>query len=731
MKEENDVSSLPSEAQVPYEPHLRRIPKPPDRHHDGLERVQDIDISPKLTESERLAVLNVLAKHAKVFRSQLGLLNDGSLMKITLKPDARPVNTPPYRNSPRARREIDKVFDELTKAGRLEPSSSPWASPVFVVYGHGDKARPVIDFRRVNQLVIRDAYPLPKQDEVLSAVAGARYISTLDLTKGFYQVPISPESRQYAAISSHRGLEQLTVCTMGYSNSPAHFQRSMNSLLAPYLWRSAIAYLDDLIIWSPSFSEHLRVLDEILTIIGTNGLTLSPSKAHIAYDEVTALGHRVGRLGLGTHREKTEAMRHLRRPETYKDLEAALGLFSYYRQFVPRFAQIAEPLYRMKTSLTKGLRVTFTKTSTRGKPKEGQEEVHHRVLQQTPLYWDQESIAAFEQLKERLCSAEVLAAPDFERPFSLYCDASYQGYGAALHQVHDGKERPVLYISRSLQAAEKNYAPTELECGCVVWALEKLSHYLDGSKVTVYTDGRALSWILDQKVHTNRKLARWATTLDHFRENLAIIHRPGRSNGNADGLSRLVPDPSPSQTLTTQATIADGVLRLDVDWARAYAEDPTWKTLYKVLLDKKQPAHGFSIDLDSKLYYVRDGSRLCVPRSELDRVIEHSHKQYGHQGVFKTYARLRDDFFHPQLKTRVAAVLKKCASCLQNRTMNHAEYGDLQPVLSEAVPFHTIAMDWVTGLPESGGFDAFLSVTCKFSKLVRIVPCRKDDGGLT
>lgn len=509
--------------------------------------VEGIDINPDLPENEMSLFRGVLHKFRRVFRPAWGLLNDGSSMEIKVKPGTEPITQAPFRNSPRSKAVIDKMMDEMISKGRARPSSSPWSSPVFTVVQHG-APRLLIDFRKVNDVVERDMYPLPRQDDIFAAVAGARYITTFDVQKGFYQIPLSESSKKYTAFASHRGLEELTVSVMGFKNSPSFFQRKMDQLLARWRWQSVIAYIDDLIIWSNDAEQHAKDVANVLEALDKVNLTLNPSKAHVGYFETSVLGHKVGRLGLGTTKEKTEAMINLRRPQTLKELEMVIGTFGYYRHFIPNFAQVASALYDAKTRLTSKFSLFYKKQDRplpRGKPT-----MHYDQVKSHRLEWTEECETSFKKLKDILSSATVLMAPIWDEPFILYCDASYDGYGAALHQIPKGcerkrrNERPILYLSRGLSKHEDNYAPTELECGCLVWAIGKLSHYLDGADMEVVTDHSALQWILKLRetpsTRHNNRLLRWSIFLSQYAGKMKITHRAGAIHGNVDGLSRLI-----------------------------------------------------------------------------------------------------------------------------------------------------------------------------------------------
>ena len=721
----------------------------PEQAEDEDDTFNKIDFNPELNKEEESLFRSVLAKFRDVFRPGWGLLNDGSTMDIKLKPGATPKAQAPFRNGPEARRDLDRMLDEMEAKGRIRPSSSPWASPVFTVMQNG-KRRLVIDFRQVNDCIERDMYPIPRQDDVLNVVSGARFTSSLDMVKSFYQFPLSEDSKQYTAFTSHRGLWELNVSMMGCKTTPSYVQRKVDSLLSRYCWQCCVAYLDDLIVWSPTAEQHAKDLTNILEIFQRSGLTLSASKARIGYFNTQVLGHKVGRLGLGTVEEKIKAMQELQTPQNLKDLESMLGLFGYYRHFIPNFAQVANPLHIVKTAVTKGYQVIFKNqkvVNTNGKPCIAYEKAARKKIE-----WNEACDAAVKSLKDALSKAPVLAPPQWDQPFVLYCDASYDGFGVALHQLPAGvepkrqNERPILYMSRTLSKHEANYAPTELEAACVIWAIHKLPHYLDGATMDIITDHRALQWLLQVKdapsgKHNNR-LLRWSLLISQYADKINVVHRPGRDHANADGLSRLVtliaetnPTPLPLDSPEVQSIL----LSNDHDWDALYKADPNLRLIYERLthesatLDEQVSYHAFTLDpATHKLYCTFQGlQRLCLPIDIAREHIAFAHENFAHLSSEKVFDRLSRSYWHPKLYSECLRFCTDCASCREASIQRHKPWGLAQPVLSPPIPFHTISMDFVTGLPNSGTaseqFNAFLTVTCKATKVVRIIPCTTKD----
>jgi hypothetical protein len=455
--------------------------------------------------------------------------------------DAKPISQAPYRASPDGRRIIDETLAEQLADDVIEESDSPWASPAILVRQKG-KDRFCIDFRKVNEVTKADQYPIPRIDDILSQFAGKAYFSTFDANKGFHQIEIKEEDREKTAFRTHRGLHQYKLMPFGLKSGPAVFQRLMDKVLGRFKWQIALVYIDDIIIYSNDFDKHVKDFDTVLSLVAKSGLTLSLKKCHLAYQSITALGHTISNLGIGTADSTVQAVKSFPQPKNLKELQRFLGLCVYYRRFVKDFSKIAQPLYK----LTK---------------------------KDVPYVWDASCEDTFNKLKRKLCSTPILAHPQYDKPFILYTDACTMGVGAILAQLDDdGKEHPIVYLSRSLSPAEQNYTITELECLAIVWSVKKLHPYIDGIDFTLITDHSALQWLSDFS-GTNKRLVRWSMDLQPYREHMTIKYRAGKVHTNVDPLSRA---PLP---------VCNNISTIDVDSdfskmvAEGYQTDQAFKTI--------------------------------------------------------------------------------------------------------------------------------------------------------
>ncbi|KAE8181103.1 hypothetical protein CF336_g9041, partial [Tilletia laevis] len=383
------------------------------------------------------AVVELLRRHEKAFAldGRPGRVV-GPEMEINLIDDAALRSEAPRRASPAKRQAMDASIQKLLDWDVIEPSASPVSFPVLMVRQH-NKWRMCVDYRHLNANTIPDRYPLPRIDAVFSTLTGKRVFSSLDAIRGYHQLGVRTEDRWKTAFVCHRGLYQYKTVPFGLRNAPAVFQRVMDRVLGDLRWQKAVVYIDDVVVASYTMEDHLTSLEKLLIRASDIGLKFSPAKCTFAVPSLVLLGRKVSGAGLAVWKDRASAVTELRRPTTLRELYHVLGLFGYYRPFIPNFAAIAEPL----TSLTKGWRYEHADGRYRLVNAEGKPTSPDRVV----FPWSLAAQRSFEALKAAIAEPPVLGHPDSSRPFILYVDASKKAFAAVLHQVfeHDVAETPV------------------------------------------------------------------------------------------------------------------------------------------------------------------------------------------------------------------------------------------------------------------------------------------------
>jgi len=618
-------------------------------------------------------------------------LKPGEEVPVKLK--ARPLN-PAQEESMRLQ------LEEWEKSGIIEKTQSPWAFPMVGVKKKGsNQIRWCVDYRLLNQKTVKDAYPLSSIESNLHKLQGSKFFTTLDSAGAYHAVEIHPESREYTAFITPFGQYQFARMPFGLSNAGACYSRLVSLALQYLPGNYALAYLDDIIIFSQDTEQHLKQLEDVLQIHRKFGMKLRVKKCKIFQTEVEYLGHMVSEDGIRMVPGYVDKILNWPLPETGKQLKQFLGFIGYYRGFIPDVADLTYEMNDMK----KGAQ----------------------------LQWTSEVREKFETLKKRFAEAPLRSYPDYssDTPFILDTDFSKTNMAAVLSQVQRGEEKFIGAGARKCNTAERNYPSHKGELAAVVMGLRKFEHILRFKRFVLRTDSRCMQFLTSLK-EVRGIYARWLNFIQSF--DFEVIHRPGKKNINADALSRIEeleevpPDDEELKDYEEDIYAAeiedveewlkkgvlerqkqDPILRCVIEWVEK-EEKPSKEELRDLANEYKVYVGVFEmlkISAAKGLIYIDPKTqieRICMPVELFQKIFKwaHEHVSAGHFGISATQKRLRSRFFIPNLDVRVVTAVTNCVNCIQKRNYIDKNQHMFHRSL-ETGPFQKIYVDIVGPLAES------------------------------
>ena len=476
---------------------------------------EDVKCSNNTWRNLLMQILNEFRVTCWLPGEPLGLYK-GDQLEIRLK-EPVVVNKPPYRIAYFFQDKLNAAIKAMLKEGIISKSKSSYNSPLIIVKRADGEIRPCIDYRGLNQYLQPVSFPLPRISDVLNALGQSTFISTLDLASAYHQCSIRPCDREKTAFTVNNTKFHFNRVPFGLASSPAFFARIINHILFDLLGPQCMAYMDDIIIYSKSAEQHLETIRRVLEKLTDAGIKIKIRKCHFFAENIKFLGYCMTQEGMTMDEARVRAIKEMPVPSTKKQVQSLLGALNYYRMFVPKFAEIAEPLYAL---LRKNAKFSWTPAHTN----------------------------AVQTIKNKLASAPIIKFPNFEQDFHIYTDASNQGIAGVLMQKYDDVLHPVAYVSKTMNGAQKNYAATKKEALALVFSLEQFRHIILHFPVHVYTDHIALLGAL-RKPTKDECLQRWALLIQEY--DIQLHYVPGCKNVFADCLSRL-PDPTSTTEHVTE-----------------------------------------------------------------------------------------------------------------------------------------------------------------------------------
>lgn len=595
---------------------------------------------------------------------------------IDLIPGAPLPTSKLYNLSKPEREAMETYITESLAAGLIRPSSSPMGAGFFFVDKRDKTLRPCIDYRGLNDIIVKNKYPLPLIDSAFSSLHQATVFTKLDLRNAYHLVRIKEGDEWKTAFNTPLGHFEYLVMPFGLTNAPAVFQALINDVLRDMLNRFVFVYLDDILIFSRNLSEHVQHVRLVLQRLLENRLYVKAEKCDFHVPSVSFLGFVVEKGQIKADPAKIKAVADWPTPTNRKQLQRFFGFANFYRRFIRNYSKVASPLTKL--------------TSVK-----------------VPFSWSPGAEEAFVKLKRLFCSAPVLCPPNPAAQYIVEVDASESGVGAVLSQrsTSDQKLHPCAFFSLQLSPAERNYDVGNRELLAVVLALKQWRHWLEGASqpFVVWTDHKNLSYLRSAR-RLNSRQARWALFLGRF--NFTLTYRPGSRNVKPDALSRQVTPATSAET--TEDTILHppcivGAAIWDVE-----------KVVQKAQENLQTPAGCFL-------------GLLFVPASARSAVLQwgHGSKVACHPGIHRTLSLLQQRFWWPSMASDTREFVSACSVCARSKTSHRAPAGLLRPLPIPHRPWSHIAVDFVTGLPPSEGNTAILTIVDRFSKSVHFVPLPK------
>ena len=616
---------------------------------------------------------------------------------IELVPGSKPIDCKVYPLSPEEQKKLDDFLEENLRSGRIRPSKSPMASPFFFVKKKDGSLRPVQDYRKLNNMTVKNRYPLPLIQELVGKLKGAKYFTKLDVRWGYNNVRIKEGDEWKAAFRTNRGLFEPLVMFFGLTNSPATFQTMMNDLFHDLISRGVVVvYLDDIMIYTRTLEEHRKVVREVLDILRKNKLYLKPEKCEFEVTQTEYLGMIISEGHVGMDPVKVKGISEWPVPKCKRDVQAFLGFTNFYRRFIKDYGRIAKPL----TGLTGNAEWT----------------------------WGVEQQMAFEHLKKNITTSPTLVIPTDEDPYRVECDASDFAIGAVLSQKQEGKWHPVAYLSKAMNATERNYEIYDKELLAIMTSLDEWRHYLMGARheFEIFTDHKNLEYFRKpQKL--NRRQARWVTELADY--HFTLHHKPGALHQKPDLLSRRADHERGANDNTN-------VVLLKPEWFRAHeiAIDHNDDIIRRIkrsrgnkdrivikALAENEP--GWAEDADGIVTWQ---GRIYVPKDKplREQIIKMNHDSVvaGHPGQYKTHELITRDYWWPRIRADVRQYVAGCEICQRTKPHRTRPAAPLQPNEVAKRPWEIVSVDMIGPLPESSGYDAILNIVDMFSKQLISIP---------
>jgi len=624
-------------------------------------RIENI-ISKQLIPSNH-PLYGTIIKYGCIFMAHKWDIGKTNILKHRIMTNCKPITIPMRRQPIHYEKKILDIITNLESNGIISKCESPWNSPIVCVNKkNSDDIRMCLDFRILNTNTIRPAFPLPNVNEMLDSLHGAKYFSSIDLGNAYYQVELEEESKEKTAFSTKYGQYYFNRMPFGIAAAPSTFQKLMTIVIGDMIWKESLVYLDDILVFSKTIEDHIRILDKLLGRIANAGLRLNPDKCKFFVSEIKFLGHIINTEGIKTDMEKIETIRKFEKPRCVKHVRSFLGLTNYYRKFIEGYSKYAKPLELLINTKNKN------------------------------IVWTNECEIAFKKLKEKMFNSPILKYPDFSREFILDTDASFDTIGAVLSQKDEyGLERVIAYGSKSMSKHEIGYCITRKELLSVFYFTQHFKHYLYGKQFVLRTDHKAITFMLTTKKPITAQFQNWINFLSSL--NIKLEYRKGDKHGNADALSRMNieqckqcnlnhKDAKTVKCQTRLLTMNQENLITELQQNSAEIDE-----ILRRIQNKEEHEFVFKDGLIMK------NNKIFVPKEKQKDFITLYHKILCHAGCQKVYKFLYNNYVMNKFEETVKDTIKRCVICQKGKVFTQ-KTKEINYTLTATEQFESVYIDF-------------------------------------
>lgn len=663
-----------------------------------IETVEESIDKASLKEHEAEEFDNLLKKYEHLFSDSPAKIR-GHECQIKVTP-GDPIYQRPYPIPMSKLEKMDREIQRMLELGIIEQSTSPWSSPIVGVEKKNGEIRLCLDARKINTRIIPDRECPPNIDDILTKFQGAKYLSSIDLTAGYWQCSLKRECREVTAFLYRGRNYQFQVLPFGLINSVAEFQKMMDKVLGPEVLQFTAVYVDDIHVASTTFREHIQRLETIFQRFNQFNVKINLGKSHFLRNSIVFLGHVISEKGIAMDPEKVRTIQNFQPPQNRKQVQSFLGFINFYRRYIRDLSKYTEVLSRIT--------------------RKGSEWI-----------WKKEQQEAFEQIKKHFLEDIIVEYPDYKQDFYLSTDASRTHIGAELYQINEqGQHRTLGFISRTLKPPERQYYTTELELLAIVFGCQKYRNYILGYPIHILTDHKALTFLNSCQL-LNARLMRWSIKLQEY--NLQITHIAGKDNIGADTLTRYPQEPG-----NTECNAHTDICIHRIVWEQ-YSKSLTqqFSNLHEL---QNQDRHIQSIKeriarkqskdycvYQNLLFYVDKFKkhRVMIPAVIAKALISETHELYGHFGASKTYNLLKQNYQLHHMYKEVKNITKSCELCQKSKIPTHNSRGPFMAQVPER-PREVISLDLIGPLPKGRlGSQYILVLLDIFTKHLQLYDIRK------